>query len=225
MSSKRTRTRTWMFIVYPDSAPNDWEDVLNEELGYSCWCHSPLHDKDFNANGEIKKPHWHVLLVFDGVKSYEQIEDIAKSVNGTAPKACQQSSSMIRYFTHIDNPEKAQYDRKDIKAFGGLDVESPYTKSTDFEEMTFQSIYQIIKENKFYNIIDLEDYLNDNALSDYKIFVHTHTLLVSKYLDGVYQKMAPIIKAKQDKEELRYRKQLHTEAEKPASVDNDDVSW
>ena len=42
----------WTFIVYPESAPKNWKEVLD---GYHIpWVSSPLHDKDINATGEPK---------------------------------------------------------------------------------------------------------------------------------------------------------------------------
>lgn len=213
------RYRSWMFIAYPDSVPNNWEEVLDEALSHCHWCHSPLHDKDINADGTPKKPHWHVLVNFDGKKSYEQIEEVTKTINATIPKPCQSVSSMVRYFTHIDNPEKAQYERKEIKAFGGMDVESPFTTSIDYQERVFEQVFKIIKEEKIYNIIDLEEYLTQGGLTDLKIFVHTNTLLVSKYLDGMYQKMAPYIKIKQREEEQKIQQEMYNLAKQKKESD------
>ena len=71
---KETRTRTWTFVIYPESAPLNWRDKLDGL--HIEWVESPLHDKDLNASGEAKKPHIHILLLFGGVKSYEQVKEI-----------------------------------------------------------------------------------------------------------------------------------------------------
>ncbi|MDU7039740.1 MAG: Rep family protein, partial [Lactococcus lactis] len=59
---KDTRTRNWTFFVYPESAPSNWREILDSY--HVPWIESPLHDKDVNSDGEIKKAHWHVLLMF-----------------------------------------------------------------------------------------------------------------------------------------------------------------
>lgn len=43
---KDSRTRNWSFIVYPESAPNNWREILQEEM--TPFAVSPLHDKDIN---------------------------------------------------------------------------------------------------------------------------------------------------------------------------------
>ena len=61
------RARAWTFIVYPESAPENWRDVLD---GFHLqWACSPLHDRDVNATGEPKKAHWHILLSFGGKRA------------------------------------------------------------------------------------------------------------------------------------------------------------
>lgn len=59
--AKETRTRNWSVIVYPESAPENWRQILDES--HIEWIESPLHEFDTNPTGEIKKPHYHILLL------------------------------------------------------------------------------------------------------------------------------------------------------------------
>lgn len=118
--AKETRTRNWSCIVYPESAPEHWRDILDEL--HIEWVESPLHEFDVNATGEVKKPHWHILLMFGGVKSYDQVLETIKPLNCPAPQRCHNAKSMVRYFAHLDNPDKYQYSITDIIAHGGVDV-------------------------------------------------------------------------------------------------------
>ena len=78
MSNEKTRghdrTRVWTAVVYPDSAPENWRDILDD--CHFEWVESPLHEFDTNPTGELKKAHWHIALSFDGPKSYEQVSEI-----------------------------------------------------------------------------------------------------------------------------------------------------
>lgn len=48
------RTRSWTFILYPESAPENWREILNDL--FIQWVESPLHDKDIDeGTGELKK--------------------------------------------------------------------------------------------------------------------------------------------------------------------------
>ena len=39
---KDERTRNWTFVIYPESAPKNWRDVLDEQ--HIQWVESPLHE-------------------------------------------------------------------------------------------------------------------------------------------------------------------------------------
>ena len=81
MSEKKSNTtaryRNYATVVYPDSAPENWQDII-AELKIPVFI-SPLHDKDKNANGEDKKPHYHVEILFDSQKTKAQAEEVIKS--------------------------------------------------------------------------------------------------------------------------------------------------
>lgn len=114
------RFRDWACIVYPDSAPDNWIDILNNK--HLTFGVSPLHDADFNGNGDEKKPHWHLYLKFSGVKSQEQVKNITFQLNCTIPIHVDSPVGMVRYFIHMDNPEKHQYSIEDMQCFGGFDI-------------------------------------------------------------------------------------------------------
>ena len=70
---ERKRFLSWTCVIYPESMPENWREILGELM--IPWAVSPLHDKDVNPNGEPKKPHRHLLLSFRTVKAYEQIKE------------------------------------------------------------------------------------------------------------------------------------------------------
>ena len=45
VGSKDGRARAWTFLVYPDSAPENWRDILDTTVCVP-WVESPLHDPD-----------------------------------------------------------------------------------------------------------------------------------------------------------------------------------
>ena len=120
------RGRNWTIVVYLDSSPEDWEDVIKQEPAVI----SPLHDKDVTEDGERKKPHYHVILSYKGNKSFEQIDEIARLLHAPIPQRVNSLTGSVRYLTHMDNPEKHQYDSSDIRAYGGFDVDSALSLST-----------------------------------------------------------------------------------------------
>ena len=125
MSSKKSNTkkRQWAFVCYPESLPPDWIEILKQS-GLQCAI-SPLHDKDINPDNTPKKPHYHVILVYAGPTTYNNVATFTASINGTIPQPLEQVRGYYRYLTHKDNPEKAQYDEKDIITLNGFGLALP----------------------------------------------------------------------------------------------------
>lgn len=159
-NTKDGRTRNWTFILYPESAPENWRDLIDEE--HIQWVESPLHDSDENADGEQKKHHWHIALLYEGQKSFDQVKIITDALNATIPQAVASMRGLLRYMAHMDNPEKKQYDKSLIIGHGGVDI-AEYLKPTS------SSRYQLIGEMMCYvrehNVIEMKDLLDYAMLS------------------------------------------------------------
>lgn len=112
---KSKRTRNWACVVYPDSTVDDWIKILEEF--HVPFLVSPLHDNDVSADGQPKKPHYHLLLCFDSVKTSDQAQEIFNSVNGVGIEKVSSLRGYARYLCHLDDPDKAQYNPNDVYAF------------------------------------------------------------------------------------------------------------
>lgn len=150
---KDDRARNWTFVLYPESAPLNWLSML-EELKMELVI-SPLHDKDIE-NDKPKKPHHHIALLFEGKKSYEQILAITEMFNAPIPKRIMSIKAMIRYFCHLDSPDKAQYKQSDLKSFGGVDLQ-------ELLKPTSSSRYELIAE--------MIDYINEEEITEFITFM------------------------------------------------------
>ena len=65
-------------VVYEDSAPENWRERLDDL--HLCWIEGPLHDNDINADGEPKKPHYHIILTYPSLVSFEAVKEITDEV-------------------------------------------------------------------------------------------------------------------------------------------------
>lgn len=164
--NKDKRARNWSFILYPESAPVDWKEILD---GYHVkTVVSPLHDLDISKSGELKKPHYHVLLMFDGKKSYTQVYDMyTEKLNCTIPQKVESVRGLVRYFCHLDNPEKAQYKDSDIICFAGVDLKTFLKSSEEDRDKLIMDIGSFITKNNIYEFCDLWEYALDNQLEDW----------------------------------------------------------
>lgn len=134
--AKDTRTRNYATVVYPESAPDDWLIKLGETCISSFV--SPLHDSDINPTGERKKPHYHVMIMFDNVKSIDQAKEVFELIGGVGVEKIKTLRGYARYLCHLDNPEKEQYDVNKVLCFGGADYLEVVTLSSDKLEVCRQ---------------------------------------------------------------------------------------
>ena len=86
--------RDWTFLVYPESAPENWRDILDQT--HMRWIESPLHDKDTNPDGSKKKAHWHIMLSSDGPITEKQVKSIIAPLNGPVPQRVGSGIGMVR---------------------------------------------------------------------------------------------------------------------------------
>lgn len=194
---KETRTRNWWFVLYPESAPEDWRNVLDElHIQYAI---SPLHDKDKNPDGELKKPHWHIILMFEGVKSYQQIKEITDSLNAPIPQAVNGLVGTVRYLIHKDNPDKFQYNKAEIIAGGGFDVAELLDRSPSDKRAIVKEIYEFIKTQDITEFYELTDYAFENNADWFEILMDGHTMV----FDAVIKSRRHSNKLQQERDERK----------------------
>lgn len=180
MSQKIVKKRNWAFVLYPDSAPADWLDRL-QRTGLQCEI-SPLHDKDINPDNTLKKAHYHIIVCYSGPTSYNVVKALTDSLNQPIPQPLEQVKGYHRYLTHKDNPEKYQYDPRDIKTINGFNIidYSDFTRSEILE--CKKEIFALIRSQKFVEYYDLINFLQDNDLTEWLDCVSSNTLLFNSYL-------------------------------------------
>ena len=174
------RSRNWTFILYPDSCPDNWRDLLDDM--HIEWIESPLHDKDYNPDGSLKKPHYHILLLYPGNKSYEQISCITDSLMATIPQICHDVKGLTRYMAHLDNPEKYQYNVSDIIGHGGVDLSEILKPSSAQRKAIIKEMSLWILEN---NIVEYEDvyvYAMENRDDWFDVLINSATLPIVAFL-------------------------------------------
>lgn len=158
MSNSNERYRNWSFIIYPDSMPANYIDILRSLMIQACI--SPLH-----SPADDLKEHYHVVLLFGSVKSYEQVLSITKLFNGSFPIPVHDIRRYVRYLIHIDNPEKEQFSgMEQIQAFGGLDVGKYFSMSQINKRDISREIMGFIKDNPSIMYCDLIDYCLNERL-------------------------------------------------------------
>ena len=135
-----TRTRTWSCISYEDTAKIQ-QHLENLHIAFAY----QTHDKD------NKPTHTHIIIQYSSVKSLTQAK---KDLEGIAAnnyvEQVRDTRGAIRYLSHLDNPEKAQYDRP---ISTGIDIDKFI--SDEPEKETIENMLSLIE---FINSWDIRYY-------------------------------------------------------------------
>ena len=171
---KEQRSNKWAFLIYQDSAPENYLDILeNMHIPYVL---SPWHDKDINkSTGEFKKAHKHGALFFDSLKSYSQVSDLlTEKLNTPAHiEIVMSPKGMYDYFIHAANPDKSPYDIDDIESGCGFELDKFIAEQATDEFLN--DIIDLIEDNHITEFEDLVKYAREN-----------NYLLLSLIIDKTY---------------------------------------
>ena len=162
---------------------------VHQKTGEIFWTMSIFHGLNVNPDGEVKKAHWHILLLFEGNKSYKQVLEISKKLNAPIPQRVESARGMVRYMVHLDNPEKYQYNKSDIISHGGADADHFFKMTVTHGQDVLKEITHYILENKVTNFVELVEYAIENNDDWFDVIANRNTLFLNKLIDAMYQKV------------------------------------
>lgn len=171
---KEVTGKYWCFVLYPESAPENWQELLNRS-GLP-WAVSPLHENDLNADNSKKKAHYHVIIIWANSTTYNAVKKFTQgTLNGTVPQVLHSPLGYYRYFTHEDNPEKYQYDKADIQSGNGFDI-ADYAKMTKQQKLELHmKLSELILEHGIYSYAEAVQMAMSMGFDEYEM-VTSHTI-------------------------------------------------
>lgn len=184
MASAR-RFRNFATVVYPDSehTPEHWLAIL-EEFKTPILV-SPFHDQDLNVTGEPKKPHYHVLIMFEGMKSLDQVRELFDQVGGVGLETVNSIRGYARYLCHLDNPDKHQYFPADVRQMSGADffeiIQLPSDKYGIIGE-----IMDYCKAEMVFNYAELLLYARHYREDWFRILCDSGTIVITHFLKSLW---------------------------------------
>lgn len=180
--AKEQRSNKWTFLIYEESAPENYLDVL-EDI-HVPFVLSPWHDKDVNKEtGEVKKSHKHGAFYFSSLKSYSQVSELIKDkLNGPAHvEPVMSPKGMYDYFVHADNPDKTPYDINDIESGCGFELDKFLVQQNSDDFTT--KVIDTIEENDITEFGELVWYARDNNSALLGLIIE-RTYFFARYLDS-----------------------------------------
>ena len=176
---KVTRTRNFATVVYPESAPDKWQDILSDQFVPAFI--SPLHEDDLNPTGEKKKRHYHVMIMYDNVKTVEQARALFSLIGGVGCELVQSLRGYARYLCHLDNPEKAQYSADNVRCLCGADYANVIGLVTD-KYKAIREMIEFCKFNNIYSFAVLLEYCSEERGDWFRVLCDNGTVVVKEYL-------------------------------------------
>lgn len=167
------RTDRAMFLLYPDSAPEDWRSRL-ENTGVAIVV-SPFHNRDIDRGKTApKKAHWHVIALYkEPMRKGEIFRTFARALEGpNGPEAINTIvevnfiEGMYNYLTHNTDKAradgKAQYDPKDILTFNGFEELYEQKLLEDGKKPVGQAVSDLILRVGFPSVNDMIFYVEQH---------------------------------------------------------------
>lgn len=168
--------RHFAYVVYPESAPADWIEQL-QQTGLS-FVVSPLHDKDIDPTGTPKKPHYHVIISWGNTTTYRAARGLCDKLRCPRPQALKSPNAMYRYLTHKDNPDKYQYEEQPVTYNGWVRP----LNAADVVQLK-REIWGMVYTNDCQEYGELLMVCVEHG-SEYFDVASSHTIFFSKICDG-----------------------------------------
>lgn len=211
---KDIKSKAWTILLYPDSMPDNWIEML-EELALPVAV-SPLHDKDVLSDGTPKKPHYHLMFVWEGPTTFKNAQRIADMFNGPIPKKVESIQAMYDYFVHKNHPNKYQYNDADRMDLNGFCIDYFDSIRTDERQKIMDEVENVIFEHSFCEIFSLIKYFDSLGMRKHKYIVRTHTTYFNALITSFRYNREDELKEKEE-----YILRVYHEYEKTGVVHND----
>lgn len=199
-----TKCRNFATVVYPDSVntPENWLEILSS---FCVPAFAIMHDKDINPDGSIKKTHYHVMVMFEGPKTSEQVSKLFDKIGGVGLEVINSLRGYARYLTHMDNPEKHRYSSQDVLSFCGADYDEIIGLPSD-KYKVLKEMISWIKESRCYSFSELIDYSAVYRDDWFRVLSDSGTVMIKEYLKSAH--WTARVSSLKDKEDYFRKKYL-----------------
>lgn len=180
-----SKSKYFCAVLYPQSTNYDVDKLIKalaeEHLTFAV---SPIHDRDLDVDGSIKKGHYHLLIAYtsattlSNIRSWFNVCGMPES-DLHSVRICASGVGYYRYLTHRDNPEKAQYSANDIRVFNDSDeLFKKFSKTASEKIDDLVRIFTIVDELNTISFHSLVQYLMLNERDLFKLLTSSSALAI-----------------------------------------------
>lgn len=138
LSTAPLRSKSFTFELYPEWPYFESIIAYITKFKYAFIC----HDKDTKEDGELKKKHVHVVIMYGGRRTLSSVQNEYKRLQ-LEPRFIETCNerAMLRYLTHKDDLDKYQYSRDEIETNAPDRVDLAYS-----DEITSEIAFNMLNE-------------------------------------------------------------------------------
>lgn len=180
------RSRTFALELYPEDYMH--VDKLEYIKNYFDYAYI-LHDKDKweeeteeHKLGELKKPHWHVIISFKNARS---VDSIKKELELSHVETCN-FYAYTRYLIHKDQPQKYQYSELEIVTNMELRIMNALKKDFNSKEQDTRILLDYIFSKQQYSFCTFKDLTIFAMENDCLLDLKRNTFFYKQFIDDNY---------------------------------------
>lgn len=148
MAEKKKKGRYFATIVYPESAPANWIQVL-KDFHVAAYV-SPLHDVDtYDEPGKegFKKDHYHVMVIWPNTVVPDAVKPIFDAIGGVGLELVVNGRGYARYLCHLDDDDKMRYEVDEVMTLSDAIDYKLFIRNAQDENNDLVDILTFIDEN------------------------------------------------------------------------------
>lgn len=182
MSKKEVqKIKAFATIIYEDSVNLEELKEKLEETHLKAYL-SPIHFLDVKENGEPKKPHYHLMIIFDGPTTENKGRKVIEYLGGVGCEKILSIRGYARYLCHLDCKNKPIYDFEKVQEFNGAEEYSTWLNDTNSEGTVITMMLNFIEE---YDVLSFREFLIYCSIHKEKVWypiLRKNTFLIKEYL-------------------------------------------
>lgn len=207
----QNKARYWVAVLYLENMVEDWEIKIGDllQLPYA-YC---IHNKDTDTLSEHRKDHLHLIIAFPNTTTYNNAMTVFNTLSCEDRKALNTCEPVInirsKYEYLIHNTEtckkqgKYLYDVSERITGNNFDI-GAYEQLSITDKLSIKKdIYQIIKDNKIDNMLDLADIIYSLNDTSYQEVFENNNNYFKNLVSGVYHKNYKAILIEREIAEIR----------------------
>lgn len=203
MVERINKARYWQAVLYPENMEPNWQDKIADVLQLPfAYC---IHDKDLDKQGEQRKPHVHLIVVYPNTTTYKHALEVFNLLGEKALNTCEACVSIGHCYNYLIHDTEAckkvnennsgelkySYDVSERITGNNFDIGFYEQISQQDKNIMLEEILNLVVSKNIMNMADfylifIENYGN----GEYFEIMKTYNALIDRLTRGNYLKCA-----------------------------------